>query len=466
MSPRRKRALIVIAAIAAAVLVVPAAAFAAGGSGSAGFSSGGGGGGFGGGGGGGGGKGFAIYLIFRAILDVAIWGHGKGLIVLAVLALIYFGYTRFWPRFRANMQARQERGRTSHRKTRERERKVELAAAEAADENPLFDPDHVRTSAAALFTQIQNAWDQDDRIRLRGLLSQRLAAEWERRLDDLERRGWRNHVELLTDPDVEYVGLKNSDPETPTVTVLIEAKLRDYVVDQAGRHIKRSGQFTETTRLREYWTLENRNGHWVLASIEQGSEGSHQLKDKVVQTEWADEQALRDEALLETTNATENPGELINIDLSADAEGQAKDLSVQDGRFSPDILEIAARRAVDAWSSAVDGSTEALKRMADPEIVDQLLYPGDPSHRARLVVRGIDVKQIHVAALDPSATPPTMTIDVTITGRRYIQDRNTTAVLAGSSTQATTFTERWTLALGDDAAQPWRIVGAAVAAPR
>jgi predicted lipid-binding transport protein (Tim44 family) len=50
-----------------------------------------------------------------------------------------------------------------------------------------------------------------------------------------------------------------------------------------------------------------------------------------------------------------------------------------------------------------------------------------------------------------------MTIDVGIRGRRYVQDRNTTQILSGSSTRVTSFTERWTLALTDDPQQPWRI---------
>jgi predicted lipid-binding transport protein (Tim44 family) len=53
-----------------------------------------------------------------------------------------------------------------------------------------------------------------------------------------------------------------------------------------------------------------------------------------------------------------------------------------------------------------------------------------------------------------------MTIEVDLTGRRYIEDRDTTAVLAGSQSRETSFTERWTLALDGDAAQPWRIVAA------
>ena len=45
-----------------------------------------------------------------------------------------------------------------------------------------------------------------------------------------------------------------------------------------------------------------------------------------------------------------------------------------------------------------------------------------------------------------------MTIEVDLEGRRYIEDRDTTAVLAGSQSRATSFTEHWTLALDGDAA--------------
>ncbi|MGH2842952.1 MAG: hypothetical protein ACRDKL_05125, partial [Solirubrobacteraceae bacterium] len=79
------------------------------------------------------------------------------------------------------------------------------------------------------------------------------------------------------------------------------------------------------------------------------------------------------------------------------------------------------------------------------------------------VVRGAELQRILVAGLDAGATPPTMTIDVDLRGRRYVEERDTTRVLFGSPTRLIGFTERWTLALGEDVAEPWRIV--AVQAP-
>jgi hypothetical protein len=104
-----------------------------------------------------------------------------------------------------------------------------------------------------------------------------------------------------------------------------------------------------------------------------------------------------------------------------------------------------------------------LNAVARSDAVQQLLHPGDSSEQTRLVVRGPRVKQIRIKALDPAASPPTMSIEVDLEGRRYIEDRDTAAILSGSQSRATSFTEYWTLALDGGDKQPWRI--AAVGAP-
>src|SRR5215207_8148355 len=61
-------------------------------------------------------------------------------------------------------------------------------------------------------------------------------------------------------------------------------------------------------------------------------------------------------------------------------------------RFGPDVLEAAARRAVEAWAEAVDGKDAPLERLASREAVDELLYAGDSSRETRLVLRGPGVR--------------------------------------------------------------------------
>src|SRR6202012_3739007 len=107
----------------------------------------------------------------------------------------------------------------------------------------------------------------------------------------------------------------------------------------------------------------------------------------------------------------------------------ALDLSLPDGRFAPDVLEVTARRAATAWAEAVDGDDARLRSIAHGQAGRDLLHPGDPSERTRLVGRGPTVEKIRITGLDAGAQPPTMTIEVELHGRRYLEDRDTTRVL-------------------------------------
>jgi predicted lipid-binding transport protein (Tim44 family) len=456
MSPRRRLALIALSALAVALIAAPAALASAGG-GSSGFSGG------GGGGGGGHGSGFALFIIIRLLIDVALLGHGLGLLFLIALGLLYLFVTRGLPKLQAWWAERAAQRGGGHRKTSKRERRVELAAAEAADEDPDFAPDRVRAAGAKLFMDIEKAWDLGDRFAMRALVAPDLLVEWERRLDDFDGRGWRNHVEPIGEPSVEYVGLKRTgNADTDHVVVKIDARVKDYVLDRSGRRIKRTGSLSEITRTREFWTLSKRSGHWILASIEQGGEGKHALDEEIVATAWGDERGMRDEALVEGAVADQVPegtavAEVADLQYEGDAHAAAMDLSLADGRFAPDVLEVAARRAVSAWAQAVDGADALLDGIATPAAKRELLYAGDTSGAVRIVVRGPVVNRIRIVSLDAGAEPPTMTVEVDLTGRRYVENRDTAAVVAGSRTRKSSFTERWTLSLTGDEAQPWRV---------
>ena len=452
---RRRATFILLALLGLSLLLAPAALAAAGG-GSSGFGGGG-----GGGGGHGGGRGVGLYIILQLLFRIALLGHGLGALVLVALFLLYVVYARVTPQARAAWSARRDSGRASRRRVAGRERRVELAAAEAAEDDPAFAPDHLRASAAELYRDIQAAWDADDRIRLRGLVAPELLAEWERRLDDFERRGWRNRVSPLEPPQIDLVGLthRGNDRED-RVVVRVQARLRDYVEDRAGRRVKRSGRFTETVRTREYWALGKRRDRWILVSIEQGAEGEHALDAALVASPWSDDATLRDEALMEGAVADAVPSgtnlaELADLNFAGDARAAANDLSLADGRFAPAVLEVAARRAVQAWVEAVDGSDARLRELAAPEAVAALLHPDGP--QSRLVVRGLAIGKLQITGLDAAAAPPAMTLELELSGRRYLEDRDTTAVVSGSQSRVVQFSESWRLTLDADDAEPWRL---------
>ena len=405
-------------------------------------SPGGGSSGFGGGGGGGGG--------------FSGGGSGSGdegspwvFVVVIGVGLLLFG----WGLFKA---------RRLRKRRRERAARVALAAAEAAAADAHFGAEEVKAEAAELHRRIVSVWTARDRDALARHLGPDLMAEWARRLDDFDRKGWHNVCEIREGPTVEYLGLTNrEDDSEDRVVVRIEAKLRDVVIDRDGDVIKRNEESGELTTLAEYWTLARHDGGWILTSREQDAEGAHHLDAPIVASPWSDDARMRDEAITELAVADAVPdgdvAGLVDVDYAGDARAQALDLSVVDGRFAPAVLEAAARRAVEAWAEAVDGADAALERAATPEAAHSLLYPRGAG--TRLVVRGPRLTELRIVALDPDAR--TFTIEAVLDGRRYLEDRDTAAVLEGSKDRATAFTERWTLRLGDDPATPWRIVATA-----
>ncbi len=426
---------------------ITGSAFARGGGGSSGF---GGGRGFSGGGGRGG-RGFGGGGGFLFL--------GGGVFGWLFLALIAFAVlSRLMSAYGRSREADRGRGRRQRRV-----REVQLAAAEAADDDPAFAPAEVVERATALFKAVQLAWDRRDRAALAQLAGPDLMAEWNRRLDDFGRRGWHNRVQVPEEPRVEYVGLTNrADDADDRVVVRIQCRLLDWVQTRDGREIFHGGAMGPAVSFAEYWTLVKGPDGWRLESIEQGREGDHQLDAELVATPWADEQRLHDEAVAERARdealpAGMSPAEVADLDFSGPARTAAQDLALADGRFDPALIEASVRRAVAAWVTAVDGDDAALEAVARPAAVDELLHPGDSSRRTRLVVRGLALEGIEITALDAAAVPATIAVALRARGRRYVEDRDTAGVVAGSRDRAAGWTEHWTLALDADGEWPWRI---------
>ena len=402
-------------------------------------------GGFSGGGGGGGGGGFGG----------GSSGSGDGDPIVGLIVIAFFGVFVVYVLFHSILYSR---------KLRKRDRRVRTASTEAAEDDAYFASDELERHAVALFRAAQIAWDARDRDALAKLVGPDLLVEWNRRLDDFDRRGWHNRVEVLGDPEVLYVGITNrEDDSEDRAVVRIDARLRAYVIDANARKIMRTGQKSERITLIEYWTLARRDGVWMVQSIEQKAEGDHQLDAPIVASPWSDRQRLEDESLTELAVADALPegfttADLAEVDFEGDARARALDLSLADARFGPDVLEAAARTAVSAWAEAVDGDDAALERVASPEAVGELLHGGDASRKTRLVVRGPRVKRIRIASVQVEREPATMSVDVELAGNRYVEDRDTTTVVSGSKDSATTFTERWLLALDGPDEAPWRLV--------
>jgi predicted lipid-binding transport protein (Tim44 family) len=360
----------------------------------------------------------------------------------------------------------------ARRRRRERQRRVELAALEAAQEDREFAPEIVRAEAERLFRDVQRAWSEDDRDALARLAGPELVREWYRRLSDLARRGWSNEVTIEGAVEVDYVGLAHrASNQDDHAVVWISARLRDVVVDQRGRRILRRDSAGEVSRMSEYWTLGKRDGHWIVVSIEQEREGRHELSEPIIATPWADTDRLQEGALAEQA-AAEKPSEGSSVadvadpEFTGDARAAALDLSLVDGRFAPDLLAAEVKRAVAAWAGAVDGDRSELEQLATPRAMHELLHPDDPTGKTRIVVRGPKVRELRITELDAQKTPAEMTIELVVHGARYLEDRDTTAVISGSPQTTSTFREHWRLALDGDDSHPWKIISAQLSGDR
>ena len=188
----------------------------------------------------------------------------------------------------------------------------------------------------------------------------------------------------------------------------------------------------------ECWTLAKAGDGWRLESIEQSAEGMHNVESEIVATPWDDERRLRDDAVAERAAADAAPAgfaaaELADLDFDGTARAAALDLALADGRFDPDLIEASVRRAVDAWARGgrrrrrgAGGRRRARTRCA------QLLHPGDASGRRGSSSAARGCEAVRIADLDAGAAPPTIAVEVDVTGRRYVEDRDTAAVLSGS----------------------------------
>jgi len=378
-----------------------------------------------------------------------------------MIAIIVFGVLSFAVRLLRERRRRRDRA--------VRDACVSTASAEAAEDDPIFAATAVKAAAAALYRDVQRAWNERDDAALARMLGPELLDEWRRRLADFARKGWTNEVAIRRGPEVGYVGLVNRASTTEDrVTVAVTAALHSIVKTRDGMilHRDEDDEGDGEIEVCEYWTLTREGDGWRLHSIEQEHEGSHHLRAPVVAAPWSDDARLSDDSLVELADADAPQAgvgvtELVSVHFDGSAREQALDLSLADPRCAPDVLEATARRAVEAWAEAVDGDDAALLEIATPQAARALLYPGGADGNVRVVVRGPRLESLAITALHAESEPLRIDVEARVRGRRYHEDRDTAAVLSGDRDRETRFTERWTLALNGPAPATWRIVSTA-----
>lgn len=420
---------------------------------------------YGGGGGAGGG--------FSSSGGSGSYGTGSGdprvvLVIFAIVIVIVILSALKQRRLRRKMAGMRDpavaerRDRQTEAARRERVEEIVGKSHVAAEDDPMFAADRVVPEAEALFRAVQAAWDARDENRLRQLVGEDLMREWSLRLADFARKGWHNRVWVHGAVRIEYMGITNlAGTAEDRVVVRVSALTDDYVVERDGDAVHLDGMTDRRAAIREYWTLAPREGRWTLVSIEQELEGDHHLRAPIV-PEPAEDPRMSDQALVEAASEARiddaRIADLADLDFDGSALTAARDMSLVDRRFDPGVIEASARRLVAAWAEAVDGDDGPLLAVADLDAVRDMLHPEDPVARTRLVVRGPRIQGIHVVAVDASRIPALVTVTADIEGVWFIENRDTTDVVAGDRDRAQPFTRTWTLALSDIPDTPWRAV--------
>jgi predicted lipid-binding transport protein (Tim44 family) len=392
---------------------------------------------------------------------IPIGGGGALLLIIVVAVILLVVVPRLAKAFEQGAESSKRRA--TDREREQREASVMTSALEAAMEDSAFDPDDVRAAAAGLVVDTQEAWDTRDRDRLAHLVGPDLLREWTRRLDDFDRRGWHAHAGVSEAPVVKIVGITNREGEDDDqVVVHIRARAQSWVETRRGETLFEDGATGPDVLLSQYWTLGRRDGRWILVSIEEEGEGDHNLSAPVIARPDSDpglhDRTRTEMATSDTAGDAVSVAELVPTGMTDDARTVAMDLALVDDRFSPDVLTVAVRSAVEAWTIAIDGSDDALERRATPGAVQRLLYGG--SDQVRTVVRGPRIDEVVIDRVDGSTAPPRIEVTIEHRARWYREDRDTQAVVEGSRTKEQARTEHWTFALDDDAERPWLLVSA------
>ena len=295
----------------------------------------------------------------------------------------------------------------------------------------------------------QEAWDGRDVERLSTLVGDDLLVEWKRRLDDFEAKGWHNRVSVLAPPQIEYVGLVNREDDTEDRAVVrITASLRAFVEDGNGHRIMRKrvedGE-GDAVRVLDAGALRRRG---VEGGVDRAAGGGRPPP------------GCGDRRLTVVGHAAA----CRRVARRARGGGRAT-AGVYDGGPGGGVVRRnarASRRSTCRWRTPASpqtcwrrqrggrwrrgrrrwtGTTRRWRRSRRPRRCWSCCTEATSRAGRAWSCGARGCGEIRIVAVDVSREPATMTIEVEVGGRRYVEDRDTAAVVSGSKERAGTFSE-------------------------
>jgi hypothetical protein len=330
------------------------------------------------------------------------------------------------------------------------------AAIEAAEENPLFDPDEIKRSIENVVLLGGALWRANDASGLDDRPDAHLIAAWAR-----SREAWLGGaLEVEGEPSVDLLEVVNRGSESEDRVI---ARVRLHVhCDHPrpyGEGVLNNLTARHRARLDERWTLGRGATRWLLLSVDGDPLAGPVLSAPLVATRSADLRRLQEQSLAELASAEKVPQGVALSDLIPPDEPPALallDLSLVDGRFSAPLIAAQLGHLVEAWEEASTGSDAPLLALASNEAASALL---SPAAGKRLVVRDAVLRSWHPVRLDLSARTPAVEIGLDVEAVRYVATADLQH-LAGNADEPHRMRLTWVLKLTDSPQTPWRLITA------
>ena len=174
-----------------------------------------------------------------------------------------------------------------------------LAAADAT-----LRPALLEAEVRGIFLDMQAAWQARDYSKLAGRMAPELHAGHSAKVERMRAQGEINMMEDVQVQRVDFVHVRYpAAQEDRSVTALITASARDYVLNASGTLVRGS---QSPSVFQEFWTFRPLNGRWVPAAINQTTE----------------------EYILNAPNLPAQPGQAADIPLQAAAVAAAAAMAV------------------------------------------------------------------------------------------------------------------------------------------
>jgi hypothetical protein len=333
------------------------------------------------------------------------------------------------------------------RRKRRRAQVAEAAAVEASLEEPAFAPERLREAVDEVLAVAREVGspgggpsDRPDAAlitRWAGSLAAALGGE----------------IRLDASPRVEILRVVNR-PGQLEDRVIVRVRLR-----LLRRHHPLVDPHTLT--LDQRWTFGRAGELWTLRSIDSSSSEERTLAQRLIPTEWTDEQRLREQALIELADAERVPpsaslGELVRADLPP--HQKLLELSQIDGRFDPALIDAVLHHLVDAWEAATTGSVQPLENLCAHGAVHKLRYPAPTRRPLTFVLSDAQLTDWEATDVDVSAEHPHLQVRISVVAVRYVIESAIGDHVAGSRETPRRLQLIWTLGLFSADRDPWRLL--------